>query len=88
MQVVLGGTEYADLVKWRDELIARMQENPAFANVQSNYEERKPQLRVAVDRDRAADLGVSLQTVVGRRSRPFSARGSSRPTSIATASTT
>jgi multidrug efflux pump len=63
VQVVLGGTEYPDLVKWRDELIARMQENPAFANVQSNYEERKPQLRVAVDRDRAADLGVSLQTV-------------------------
>jgi multidrug efflux pump len=31
--------------------------------VQSNYEERKPQLRVAVDRDRAADLGISLQSV-------------------------
>jgi multidrug efflux pump len=31
--------------------------------VQSNYEERKPQLRVKVDRNRAADLGVSLQTV-------------------------
>jgi multidrug efflux pump len=41
----------------------RMQDNPGLANVQSNYEERKPQLRVAVDRDRAADLGVSLQTV-------------------------
>jgi multidrug efflux pump len=63
VQVVLGGTEYADLVKWRDELMTRMQENPAFANVLSNYEERKPQLRVEVDRNRAADLGVSLQTV-------------------------
>jgi multidrug efflux pump len=41
----------------------RMQDNPGLANVQSNYEERKPQLRVAVDRDRAADLGISLQTV-------------------------
>ncbi len=29
----------------------------------SNYEERKPQVRVTVDRDRAADLGISLQTV-------------------------
>jgi multidrug efflux pump len=63
VQVVLGGTEYADLVEWRDELMARMQENPMFANVQSNYEERQPQLRVAVDRNRAADVGVSLQTV-------------------------
>ncbi len=41
----------------------RMQDNPGLVNVQSNYEERKPQLRVNVDRDRAADLGVSLQTV-------------------------
>ena len=63
VQVVLGGTDYADLAKWRDQLMARMQDNPGLANVQSNYEERKPQLRVAVDRDRAADLGVSLQTV-------------------------
>jgi multidrug efflux pump len=63
VQVVLGGTEYADLVKWRDDLMARMQLNPGLANVISNYEERKPQLRVAVDRNRAADLGVSLQTV-------------------------
>ena len=63
VQVVLGGTEYADLVKWRDLLMARMEENPGLSNVQSNFEERKPQIRIAVDRDRAADLGVSLQTV-------------------------
>jgi multidrug efflux pump len=63
VQVVIGGTEYADLVQWRDVVMQRMQENPGLTNVQSNYEERKPQVRVAVDRDRAADLGVSLQTV-------------------------
>ncbi|MFL5228622.1 MAG: efflux RND transporter permease subunit, partial [Microvirga sp.] len=63
VQVVLGGTEYADLVKWRDLLMARMEDNPGLTNIQSNYEERSPQLRVAVDRNRAADLGVSLQTV-------------------------
>jgi len=63
VQVVLQGTEYADLVQWRDLLMQRMGENPGLTNVNSNYEERKPQLRVSVDRDRAADLGVSLQTV-------------------------
>ena len=63
VQVVLGGTDYAELAQWRDLLMQRMQENPGLSNVQSNYEERKPQLRVAIDRDRAADLGVSLQTV-------------------------
>ena len=63
VQVVLGGTDYAELAKWRDLLMARMGEDPGLANIQSNYEERKPQLRVAVDRNRAADLGISLQTV-------------------------
>jgi multidrug efflux pump len=63
VQVVLQGTDYADLVQWRDLLMQRMGENPGLTNVQSNYEERKPQLRVSVDRNRAADLGVSLQTV-------------------------
>ena len=63
VQVVLQGTDYADLVQWRDLLMQRMGENPGLTNVQSNYEERKPQLLVAVDRDRAGDLGISLQTV-------------------------
>ena len=38
------------------------QANPGLANVQTNYKERKPQIRVSIDRDRAADLGVSLET--------------------------
>jgi multidrug efflux pump len=63
VQVVLGGTDYAELAKWRDVLMQRMQENPGLANIQSNYEERKPQVKVSVDRNRAADVGVSLQTV-------------------------
>jgi multidrug efflux pump len=63
VQVVLGGTDYKELVQWRDLLMQRMEEHPGLTNVQSNYEERKPEVKVAVDRDRAADLGVSLQTV-------------------------
>jgi multidrug efflux pump len=63
VQVVLGGTDYAELAQWRDILMKRMEENPGLTNVQSNYEERKPQVRVTVDRNRAADLGVSLQSV-------------------------
>jgi len=63
VQVVLGGTDYAEIAQWRDILMKRMEENPGLTNVQSNYEERKPQVQVAIDRNRAADLGVSLQSV-------------------------
>jgi len=72
VQVVIGGTDYKELVQWRDILMQRMQENPDSRNP-SNYEERKPQARCPVDRQSRADLGVSLQTV-GARSRPCSAR--------------
>ena len=36
---------------------------PGLANVQTNYKERKPQIRVSIDRNRAADLGISLESV-------------------------
>ena len=38
-------------------------QNPGSHNVDTSYKERKPQIRVSVDRNRAAELGVSLQTV-------------------------
>ncbi|MEY3464558.1 MAG: hypothetical protein RL603_156 [Pseudomonadota bacterium] len=64
MQVVLGGADYGELAKWRDKVIERIQrENPRILNLESDYQERKPQLQVRIDRNRAADLGVSLQTI-------------------------
>lgn len=64
LQVVLGGGDYAEIAAWRDQIIARIQrENPRLLALESDYQERKPQLQVRIDRDRAADLGVSLQSV-------------------------
>ncbi len=63
VRMVLGGPTYEDLVKWRDIVLARAAENPGLANLDSDYYERKPQLDVSVDRNRAAALGVSLESV-------------------------
>ena len=65
VRVVLGGPSYEVLQGWRDKVLARASENQQLINLDSDYYERKPQINVAVDRNRAADLGVSL-TVVGR----------------------
>jgi hypothetical protein len=72
LQIVLGGPEYAQLVDWRDKLQARFEANPRLTGVDSDYKETRPQLRVSVDHDRAADLGVAvadignvLQTMLG-----------------------
>ena len=42
---------------------SRASENPSLVNLDSDYYERKPQLDVAIDRNRAADVGVSLEAV-------------------------
>lgn len=65
VQVVLGGSDYAELAKWRDIILAKAAENPGLTNLDSDFYARKPQIRVMVDRNRAGDLGVSL-TAVGR----------------------
>jgi multidrug efflux pump len=63
VQFVLGGNTYEELQGWRDEFMRRAAENERLLDLDSNYEERKPQLRVQIDRNRAADLGISLQEV-------------------------
>jgi multidrug efflux pump len=37
--------------------------DPGLSNIQSDYRERKPKIDVRIDRDRAADLGVSLSNI-------------------------
>ena len=61
--VVLGGTDYSELAEFTDRVITRAAENPNIMGLRSDYFERKPKIQVQVDRNRAADLGVSLSTV-------------------------
>jgi multidrug efflux pump len=63
VQVVIGGPDYQTLAEWSDVLLEKASQNPGLLNVDTNYRERKPQIRISVDRNRAAELGVSLQTV-------------------------
>jgi multidrug efflux pump len=65
VQLVLGGGDYSELAEWRDILVAKAAENPGLTNIDSDFYSRKPQLNVAIDRNRSADMGVSL-TAVGR----------------------
>jgi len=74
LQIVLGGPDYAELAQWRDKLLARMEQNPGLFSVDSDYKETRPQMRIDIDRQRAADLGVpvseigrALETMMGSR---------------------
>ncbi len=62
-RMVLGGPDYNELSQWRDRMMQRMEQNPRLYGVDSDYKETRPQMRVNIDRNRAADLGVSVQEI-------------------------
>jgi multidrug efflux pump len=63
VEFVLGGSDYDELARWRDILIERAEENNGLSNLESDYKENKPQLEVIIDKDRAADVGVSIAQI-------------------------
>jgi multidrug efflux pump len=75
VQFVLGGGTYEKLSEWRDILLAEIaKNNPGLTNIDHDYKETKPQLRIEVDLDRAGDMGVTignigrtLETMLGSR---------------------
>ncbi|HLM39748.1 MAG TPA: efflux RND transporter permease subunit [Microvirga sp.] len=63
IQFVLGGPDYDTLRGWRDTVMQKAQETGQFVNIDSNYRESQPDIRVQIDRQRAADLGVSVEDI-------------------------
>ncbi len=74
VQFVLLGPDYESLMSWRDTLIERLSENPNLVSLDSDYKETRPQLRVEIDRLRAADLGVSTQEIGSTMETMFGSR--------------
>ncbi len=65
LQYTLRGPDLGRLQRHADELLARMRTDPIFADVASSYETGRPEIRLSLLRDVAADLGVP-GVVVGR----------------------
>lgn len=71
---VIGGPDYESVQSWSQEILQRAQENPNLINLETDFELTRPELRVNIDRQRAADLdvtvedvGLTLQTVLASR---------------------
>jgi multidrug efflux pump len=63
VQFAIGGPTYEQLRQWRDAMLPAMRANPRLLGVRSNFNETKAQMRIKIDRNRAADLGVSINTI-------------------------
>ncbi len=63
IEMVVTGSEYDELYRWLQPVMARAQANPGFSRPRMNYEPNAPRLLVNVDPQKAAALGVSSQQI-------------------------
>ena len=62
-QYTLQGLDLAQLKTVSDRLLHTLQDNPAFVDVNSDLDAAAPSLKVTIDRDRAAAMGVTTQQI-------------------------
>jgi multidrug efflux pump len=61
--VILTSDTYANLAQVTQDLLAEMAKNPGLVQPDTDLRLNKPEIYLEVDRERAADLGVSVETV-------------------------
>ena len=62
-QLILSGPELEQLSKYSETLIKKLREIPGLADVDTTLSLRKPEVQVSIDRERASDLGIPVQTI-------------------------
>jgi len=63
IDLMLQGPSYPELARYADAIVEKARAIPGLVNVKNGLIINKPQLEVAIDRDRAADLGVSVRDI-------------------------
>jgi hypothetical protein len=63
LRVVIGGPEFESVKEWANTLKERAEQNPGLRNVEIDFEENQPQLSLEINRARADDLGISVETI-------------------------
>jgi hydrophobe/amphiphile efflux-1 (HAE1) family protein/NodT family efflux transporter outer membrane factor (OMF) lipoprotein len=62
-QLVLQGQDLDELNKYTAELTNKLRATGLLMNIRSNFEINKPELRVHINRDRAAALGITVEDI-------------------------
>ncbi|MDR9469452.1 efflux RND transporter permease subunit, partial [Marinospirillum sp.] len=63
VEFVLGGSDYDEILEWTRTLQETAEDNPGLVDLETDFSQTQPQLRASIDRERAAQLGVSAQRV-------------------------
>jgi len=63
VEFVVAGPDYESVQAWSEEIVALAKENPNLLNLETDFELTRPELRVSIDRERAADLDITIEDV-------------------------
>ncbi|WP_114418171.1 efflux RND transporter permease subunit [Marinospirillum perlucidum] len=59
VEFVVGGSDYQEVLGWAEQLQAEADANPGLVGTEIDFSQTQPQLIAQLDRERAANLGVS-----------------------------
>ena len=63
LNILIQGPDIEQLQQYTLQLMEKVREVPGVVDVDTNFEATQPELRISVDRARAADLGVNIDTL-------------------------
>ncbi len=63
LNILIQGPDIEQLQQYTVQLMDKVREIPGVVDVDTNFEATQPELRINVDRARAADLGVNIDTL-------------------------
>ncbi|WP_163134450.1 efflux RND transporter permease subunit [Agarivorans sp. Alg241-V36] len=63
IQFVLAGSSFSELNHWGQVIMEKAEQHPSITALDINYSEKTPELIVNIDRQRAAELGLSVSEI-------------------------
>ncbi|MBU4433356.1 MAG: efflux RND transporter permease subunit [Alphaproteobacteria bacterium] len=63
VDLIAVGNDYVELANWLKPMLEAAQDNPGLSRPRLDYEPTSPRLSVQIDRDKAASLGISAQSI-------------------------
>lgn len=60
LRVAIAGNNYDTLARTADQLVAELEQDQRFGRIRMDYETNQAQLKIFIDRERAADLGINI----------------------------
>lgn len=74
LRAVIGGADFEQVKEWSRIILDEARTNPGLNNVDIDFEQNQPQFNISVDRAKANDLGIRVETIAETLQTMFASR--------------